>query len=148
MERYRAPVQYYSFQGIPTIKLLEVCPHRFREVRGVECPQCNRKGNILIDNWPPNYGSGSLTVGVGQSRSVDQQTVKYICCDCQTAFTQHRKQIIEYRNGTLALDMVETHTVSKTPMRQMPDGVWLTPHDVVMEIHFLQKGFYPMEAYC
>ena len=112
-----------------------------------ECPECSRKA--LEDNWPPNYGGGGGSWGVGGTfKSHGSQ--KFVCVPCRIAFRVSFKETTTCTDDGTVLGKTEVKrevTVSETvPLVEM-DGKLLTPHDVSREEYKDKHGEYRVEVY-
>ena len=117
----------------------------------LNCPVCDTKHKIYINNYPPNYGSGGAGM-TGSSAFIniyqDNSDVKYICMNCWTQFTVNTltKGIKGRKNNTGAHTSIkESFTqqiISYSPMKLLY-GFYMTDSDVKNEQYYDEYDYYP-----
>lgn len=124
------------------------------------CPECG--GETLRDEWPPNYGGGSLN----QYQSISGSNIKHICLHCRIHFMVHVYEHQSMDGNPITVELpdlfvittktldannrllgVVGYSISSIRPLVERDGKLLTPHDVVRYEYHDKHGIWPIESY-
>lgn len=117
---------------------------RFRIHRDLKCPDCS--GEILIDDWPPNYGGGNSCGG----HSAFSYSQKCICLNCKSFFNHSHYEETEYVSNKEFQGrkfIKNEDTFSERKPLAVKGEFFLTPNDVYLETEFEKTGKYPRQVY-
>lgn len=112
---------------------------RFTPSTQYKCPQCG--GVPLRDDWPPNYGGGSVREENGIVISESGGNVKHVCVPCRISF------IVSWWEKYVGDESTRGHQMHDIKPLIERDGFLLTPKDAWQYEYKDKHGVWPQECY-